>query len=144
MPRGTIVRALDDKGCCWIQEDNGPEIFANRSKFQNTNISFHDIRGTRVEFSVSETNRGFECRNVQIIDDPAGRDYGTIKRLISGGGFIKRQGAPDQRIFFPLSELLGDGWPDDLIGIDVSYTVNTDPKSGRLRAVAIRNISTQG
>jgi cold shock CspA family protein len=143
MPRGTIIRACAERGFCFIQEDNGPEIFALRSEFQNPNISFDDIAGTRVDFSVSATNRGFQARAVTIINDPTGRDYGTIKRLIRNGGFIEGHGAGDRGVFFPVYELLGDNWPEDLKGINVSYTVNTDPK-GRLRAVAIRKFSTQG
>jgi cold shock CspA family protein len=139
--RGTIVRARDDKGFCFIREDDGPEVFANRKDFQNTGISFRDIAGTRVDFSAVATPRGFQARTVKIIDDPAGRDYGTIKRLVSGGGFIKRPGAPDQRIFFSTVNLVGDDWPDDLQGIDVSYTTTTD-REGRLTAVAIRKFST--
>jgi|SRR5579863_6055847 len=141
MPRGTIIRAWDDRGFCFIQEDNGPEIFSNRRYFIETKTSFINIAGARVEFSIMETARGFECRNVQIIDDPAGRDFGTIMRLISDGGFIDGPGAPDRGIFFPNRELLGDGWPDDLRGTDVAYTPNVCDK-GRLRAVAIRRVGT--
>jgi cold shock CspA family protein len=144
MARGTIVRAIDAKGICWIQEDNGPQLFALRSEFQNTNVSFLNIAGARVDFSVKETARGFQARTVEIIIDPAGRNYGTIARLIrSGGGFIEGYGAPDRGIFFPVDELLGDDWPDDLRGTEVSYTVGTD-KQGRTMAVAIRTISEQG
>lgn len=143
MQRGTITRAFDDRGFAFILEDNGPEIFANRKDFSNTNVSFRDIAGARVEFSIAETPRGFQARTVTIIDDPAGRNYGTIARLIrSGGGFIEGHGAPDRGLFFSEVELVGD-FPDDLVGVNVSYTTKTDDK-GRLMAVAIRNISTQG
>jgi cold shock CspA family protein len=142
MARGTIVRAIDAKGICWIQEDNGPQLFALRSEFQNTNVSFLNIAGARVEFSVKETARGFQARTVAIINDHAGRNYGTIARLIpTGGGFIEGYGAPDRGIFFPIAELLGDDWPDDLRGTEVSYSPTTD-KQGRLLAVAIRRIAT--
>jgi cold shock CspA family protein len=143
MPLGTIIRANDERGFCFIQEDKGVEIFASRREFQNTYISFHDIAGARVDFSVSATNRGFEARNVRIINDPAGREYGTIKRLIPRGGFIEGHGAPDRGIFFAMDQLLGNDWPVDVTGIDVAYTTNTDNKN-RLRAVAIRKVSTQG
>lgn len=144
MPRGTIVRAIDERGFCFILEDNGPEMFTNRREFQNTQISFRGIAGARVEFSITETPRGFQARAVRIIDDPAGRNYGTIMRLLpNGGGFIEGHGAPDRGFFFSDAELVGDDWPDDIKGTNVSYTVGTD-KRGRVAAVAVRNISAQG
>jgi cold shock CspA family protein len=138
MPQGTIIRARDDKGFCFILDDAGAEIFANRNQFADTAISFREIEGTRVDFQVAVTSRGLHAERIVILDDDKGREHGTIDRVVDFGGFIEPY---DRRgIFFPLREMVGTDWPAELLGTPVSYTVRID-RNGRPEALAVKRES---
>lgn len=134
--KGTILNTEDARGFCFILSDGGgPEIFALRKEFENPQVSLHDAAGLRVEFDLGDEGR---AESVKFIDDPAGREFGTIERVIERGAFIE----PFQLrgIYFHSSQLVGDNWPTNLRGVPVSYTIRQDAK-GRPVAAAVRQES---
>jgi cold shock CspA family protein len=135
MPKGTIIRAREDKGFAFALDDETfREVFLHRVVFPEA-VSFREIAGTRIEYTAEETPKGLRAQSARIIDDGLGRERGTIERLTSHGGFIEP--FQPRGIYFNVEELVGNDWPADLHGVPVTYTVHGDD-IGRPIARAVR------
>ena len=63
MAVGTVKWFNAEKGCGFISQENGPDVFAHFSEIQADGFKSLD-EGQKVEFEVTEGNRGPQASNI--------------------------------------------------------------------------------
>jgi cold shock CspA family protein len=131
--QGTIVR-LHEKYAFIVSED-GRELFASCDEFDPPN-SFFVSPGTCVEFdSIEETDRKPAAKGIRLLDNDRIREHGEIWRTKDNRyGFIMSDRGGT--VYFSFLEVVGDCLTDE--GTRVTFTLGTDERIGKSRALAIR------
>lgn len=66
MAQGTVKWFNAEKGFGFISQENGPDVFAHFSEIQSDGFKSLD-EGQKVEFEVTEGNRGPQASNITKI-----------------------------------------------------------------------------
>ncbi|MFH0724914.1 MAG: cold shock domain-containing protein [Pseudomonadota bacterium] len=65
MPKGTVKWFNDQKGFGWIRQENGPDVFVDRSGIKKRGAKSLQ-EGEPVLFEIEESPRGFAAVNVTV------------------------------------------------------------------------------
>ncbi len=66
MASGILKRFNDRKGCSFIEQESGPEVFACHSGINSTGLKSLD-KDDSVSFEVEQDNKGASAVNVSVI-----------------------------------------------------------------------------
>jgi len=63
---GTVKWFNPDKGFGFIEQESGPDVFAHFSAIQSSGFKTLD-EGQKVQFSVTEGQRGLQAENITVV-----------------------------------------------------------------------------
>ena len=145
--QGAITDLIEERGYCFIQDNNGHRYFAHASNFEDPKMmKVFSEKNTPLEFTVEiETDGRFRATRIVPVETleelpeviPHTKLIGTVKTKETTFGFAWNEEFGD--IFFHQSDFIeSTEWDICFVGSDIEYEIERDDQRNRTKAINVK------